>query len=71
MTAPRRSLRGRFAIIFSGLMGVILLVVTGTLIFVRVRDQKELLERYALSFAKSTAGPLGSAHRLYYRSGAY
>ena len=71
MKERRRSLRGRFAVIFSALMGTLLLVVSSTLIFVRVRDQKELLEKYALGFAKTTAGQLSSAHRLYYRSGAY
>lgn len=71
MNGRHRSLRGRFAIIFSALMGVLLLLVSSALIFVRFRDQKEILEKYALGFAKSTAGPLSSAWRLYYRSGAY
>ena len=71
MSPSRRSLRGRFAIVFSALMGALLLVVSSTLIFVRFRDQKEILEKYALGFAKTTTGPLCSAWRLYYRSGAY
>lgn len=71
MTAARRSLRGRFAIIFSALMGALLLIVSGTLILVRVRDHKDLLETYALGFAKATNAQLCNAWRLYYRSGAY
>jgi len=71
VTLGRRSLRGRFALIFSALMGALLLIVSGTLILVRVRDQKDLLETYALGFAKTTNNQLCSAWRLYYRSGAY
>ena len=71
MKAARTSLRRRFALIFSALMGALLLVVAGTLILVRVRDQKELLENYGLGFAKATNTPLCNAWRLYYRSGAY
>jgi signal transduction histidine kinase/CheY-like chemotaxis protein len=71
VTAFRRSLRGRFALIFSALMGALLLVVSGTLIYVRVQDQKQLLETYALGFANTTNNQLCNAWRLYYRSGAY
>lgn len=71
MTKIRTSLRRRFAIIFSALMGALLLIITGTLLYVRVGDQKELLERYALGYAKSTKDQLCNHWRLYYRSGAY
>jgi signal transduction histidine kinase/ActR/RegA family two-component response regulator len=71
MTTVRRSLRRRFTLIFSALMGALLLVVSGTLILVRARDQKDLLETYALGFAKTTNNQLCNAWRLYYRSGAY
>lgn len=71
MTPFRRSLRGRFALVFSALMGALLLVVSSTLIYVRVRDQERLLETYALGFAKTTNNLLCNAWRLYYRSGAY
>ena len=71
MSPVRRSLRRRFTLIFSALMGALLLIVSGTLLFVRVRDQKSLLEAYALGFAKTTNNQLCSAWRLYYRSGAY
>ena len=71
MTATRTSLRRRFAIIFSALMGALLVIISGTLLFVRVRDQKELLENYALGFAKTTKDQLCNHWRLYYRSGAY
>jgi signal transduction histidine kinase/ActR/RegA family two-component response regulator len=52
-------------------MGALLVIVSATLLLVRVRDQKELLEAYALGFAKTTNNQLCSAWRLYYRSGAY
>lgn len=71
MTPLRRSLRGRFALIFSALMGALLLAVSGTLILVRVRDHRDLLETYAAGFAKATNNQLCNAWRLYYRSGAY
>ena len=71
MTKIRTSLRRRFAIIFSALMGALLLIITGTLLYVRVGDQKELLERYAVGYAKSTKDQLCNHWRLYYRSGAY
>ena len=67
----RRSLRTRFALIFSALTGVLLLVVSGTLIAVRVRDQRELLERNAQAFALTTNTKLCDALRLYYGSGSY
>jgi signal transduction histidine kinase/ActR/RegA family two-component response regulator len=52
-------------------MGALLLIVSGTLLFVRARDHRALLETYALGFAKTTNNQLCSAWRLYYRSGAY
>ncbi len=71
MTATRTSLRRRFAIIFSALMGALLVIISATLLFVRLRDQKEILETYALGFAKTTKDQLCNHWRLYYRSGAY
>lgn len=71
MTPLRRSLRGRFALIFSALMGTLLLIVSGTLLLVRVRDHRDLLETYAAGFAQATNNQLCNAWRLYYRSGAY
>ena len=71
MSPLRRSLRGRFALIFSALMGALLLIVSGTLILVRVRDHKDLLETYAAGFAKATNNQLCKAWELYYRSGTY
>ncbi len=71
MTATRTSLRRRFAIIFSALIGALLVIISGTLLFVRLRDQKEILETYALGFAKTTKDQLCNHWRLYYRSGAY
>jgi len=67
----RSSLRRRFALIFSALMAALLVIVSGTLILVRVKDQKELLDTYGLGFAKATHTQLCNAWRLYYRSGAY
>ena len=71
MTATRTSLRRRFAVIFSALMGALLVIISATLLFVRLRDQKEILETYALGFAKTTKDQLCNHWRLYYRSGAY
>ncbi len=71
MTATRTSLRRRFAIIFSALMGAILFIITGTLLYVRAGDQRDRLETYALGFAKTTKDQLCNHWRLYYRSGAY
>src|SRR5258705_8559505 len=67
----RRSLRTRFAVILSSLMAALLLVVAGTLIFVRARDQHDMLESHADSFAKTTNTRLCDVWRLYYRSGSY
>jgi signal transduction histidine kinase/DNA-binding response OmpR family regulator len=67
----KRSLRTRFAVILSGLMGALLLVVAGTLVFVRARDQRTMLETHAESFAQTTHTRLCEVWRLYYRSGSY
>ena len=67
----RRSLRTRFAVILSGLMAALLLVVAGTLVFVRARDQRTMLETHAQGFAQTTNTRLCDVWRLYYRSGSY
>src|SRR5512143_2405780 len=67
----RRSLRTRFAVILSVLMGALLLVVAGTLVFVRARDQRTMLEQHAEGFAQTTNTRLCDVWRLYYRSGSY
>jgi signal transduction histidine kinase/DNA-binding response OmpR family regulator len=67
----RRSLRTRFAVILSGLMAALLLVVAGTRVFVRARDQRTMLESHAEGFAQTTNTRLCDVWRLYYRSGSY
>jgi signal transduction histidine kinase/CheY-like chemotaxis protein len=67
----KRSLRTRFALILSSLMGALLVVVAGTLVGVRARDQRVLLETNASSFAETTKTKLCEVWRLYYWSGSY
>ncbi len=64
-------MRTRFALILSSLMGALLVIVIGTLVVLRARDQKAMLEAYADGFAVTTRGQLCEAWRLYYRSGSY
>jgi signal transduction histidine kinase/CheY-like chemotaxis protein len=52
-------------------MGALLVIISGTLLFVKRRDQKVILETYALGYAKTTKDQLCNHWRLYYRSGAY
>ncbi|MEO6326239.1 MAG: hypothetical protein ABIT01_03845, partial [Thermoanaerobaculia bacterium] len=65
------SLRTRFALILSALMGALLVIVAGTLIYVRARDQRAMLENHAEGFAQTTNTQVCNAWRLYYRSGSY
>ncbi|HKC25143.1 MAG TPA: ATP-binding protein, partial [Thermoanaerobaculia bacterium] len=67
----RRSLRTRFAVILSSVMGLLLLLVAGALVFVRARDQRTMLETHAEGFAQTTNTRLCDVWRLYYRSGSY
>lgn len=71
MTTTRTSLRRRFAVIFSALMGALLFIISGTLLLVRVQDHKDILEKYAYNYALITNNQLCNYWRLYYRSGAY
>jgi signal transduction histidine kinase/DNA-binding response OmpR family regulator len=67
----RRSLRTRFAVILSAVMGLLLLLVAGALVFVRARDQRTMLETHAEGYAQTTNTRLCDVWRLYYRSGSY
>ncbi len=67
----RRSLRARFALILSTLMGALLLLVAGALVGFRVADQRDMLEGHADAFALTTNARLCDAWRLYYKSGSY
>ncbi len=67
----RRSLRRRFAVILSSLMGALLVIVVGTLIVVRSSDQRNSVAANANSFAETTKTKLCEVWRLYYWSGSY
>jgi signal transduction histidine kinase/DNA-binding response OmpR family regulator len=58
-------------VILSVVMGVLLLLVAGTLVFVRAKDQRTMLETHAEGFAQTTNTRLCDVWRLYYRSGSY
>lgn len=66
-----RSLRSRFTVILSSLMGALLVLVAGSLIFFLSRNQRALLESGANSFAETTKTKLCEVWRLYYWSGSY
>jgi signal transduction histidine kinase/DNA-binding response OmpR family regulator len=72
MTMRRRgSLKRRFEFVLGGATGVLLFILAGTLILVRYRDQKKLLENNALMFAQTTNEEICQQYRIYYRSGSY
>ncbi|MBL8112064.1 MAG: HAMP domain-containing protein, partial [Acidobacteria bacterium] len=66
-----RSLRRRFALILSSLMGVLLVLVVGVLLTYRAKDQRKMLVNYADSFSSVTVTKLCDSWRLYYKSGSY
>ncbi len=67
----RRSLRTRFALILSSLMGALIILVAGFLIAVRAREQRVILESSAKGFAMWTVGDICRFWTLYYHSGSY
>lgn len=73
MTATKRrgSLKGRFVVVLGGATGALLLLMAATLMFVRYRDQKKLLEDNALMFSQTTDEEICQQYRIYYRSGSY
>jgi hypothetical protein len=58
-------------VILSTLMGALLVLVAGLLVWLRVRDEREILEGHARVFAQTTNTKLCDVWRLYYRSGTY
>ena len=71
MTAARTSLRRRFAVIFSALMGALLFIVSGTLLLREGPGPEGPPRDVRLGFAQTTNNQLCNDWRLYYRSGAY
>ncbi len=73
MTVMRRrgSLKRRFEFVLGGVTGVLLFLMAGTLMYVRYRDQRKLLEDNALMFAQTTNEEICQQYRIYYRSGSY
>ena len=66
-----RTLKRRFELVLAGVTGILLVLVAATMVFVRYRDQKRLLENNALMFAQTTDDPICQEYRVYYHSGSY
>ena len=66
-----RSLKRRFELVLAGVTGVLLVLVAATMVFVRYRDQKRLLENNALMFSQTTDDQICQEYRVYYHSGSY
>ncbi|MGH9442667.1 MAG: response regulator [Thermoanaerobaculia bacterium] len=66
-----RTLKGRFEIVLAGVTGVLLVLVAATMVLVRYRDQKKLLENNALMFSQTTNDQICQEYRVYYHSGSY
>ena len=74
MKAPRRKsrpLKRRFEVVIASVTGILLVVVAATMVVVRYRDQKRLLENTALMFAETTNDQICQQYRVYYHSGSY
>jgi len=70
--APRsRPLKKRFELVLASVTGILLVLVAATMIVVRYRDQKQLLEQTALMFAETTNDQICQQYRVYYHSGSY
>jgi signal transduction histidine kinase/DNA-binding response OmpR family regulator len=69
---PRsRPLKRRFELVLASVTGILLILVALTMVFVRYRDQKQLLENTALMFAETTNDQICQQYRVYYHSGSY
>ena len=68
---PRESLKTRFELVLAAVTGILLFVTAATLIIVRYRDQKKLLEDNAMTFAQTTVDQICQQYRIYYHSGSY
>ncbi len=73
MSEERRSrpLKRRFELLLASVTGILLILVAATMIIVRYRDQKHLLEQTALMFAETTNDQICQQYRVYYHSGSY
>ncbi|HWC66237.1 MAG TPA: response regulator, partial [Thermoanaerobaculia bacterium] len=69
--SARRPLKKRFELVLLSVTGVLLVLVAATMIVVRYRDQKQLLEQNALMFAETTNDQICQQYRVYYHSGSY
>jgi signal transduction histidine kinase/DNA-binding response OmpR family regulator len=69
---PRsRSLKRRFELVLASVTGALLIAMAATMVFVRYRDQKKLLEHNALMFSQTTDDQICQEYRIYYHSGSY
>ena len=69
---PRsRPLKRRFELVLASVTGILLILVALTMVLVRYRDQKQLLENTALMFAETTNDQICQQYRVYYHSGSY
>ena len=66
-----RPLKRRFELVLLTVTGVLLVLVAATMVLVRYRDQKKLLENTALMFAETTNDQICQQYRVYYHSGSY
>ncbi len=66
-----RTLTRRFELVLAGVTGILLVLVAASLVFVRYRDEKKLLENNALMFAQTTNDQICQGYRVYYDSGSY
>jgi signal transduction histidine kinase/DNA-binding response OmpR family regulator len=57
--------------VLASVTGILLILVAATMILVRYRDQKKLLENTALMFAETTNDQICQQYRVYYHSGSY
>ena len=72
MTATRTSLRRRFALIFSALMGALLVIVSGTLMLRQGEGPEGAPRDLRPRLREDDEQTSSATHwRLYYRSGAY
>ena len=69
--ARSRPLKRRFEVVIASVAGILLILVAATMIVVRYRDQKQLLEQTALMFAETTNDQICQQYRVYYHSGSY
>jgi signal transduction histidine kinase len=64
-------LKTRFELVLAGTTGALLVLMAATLVFVRYRDQRRLLENNAGMFAQTTNSQICQQYQTYYHSGSY